>query len=214
MMSFERESKIFDDIYSGINGYSVSNAGRAEMPPEETKCLIYGEIPFGELLSVIEWPDVKRRVDGAKVFCDLGSGTGKVLIGIALACNNLEKIIGIELVKKLCDTSNAVKNKLHKVDKKVADKIKIINENFLRVDFASPAISPDVVLMHYPMHGDGAERLYLNLEEKLKAELRRGAMVISAIRKLSDLKAFPEIAPAKRIQCPFGGVTMHYHQKA
>jgi hypothetical protein len=99
------------------------------------------------------------------------------------------------------------------VDKKTAGKIRVINDIFLHVDFSSPSLSPDVIFMHYPMHGEGAERLYLNLEEKFKVELKRGAMIISAIRKLSDQKSFPEIAPAKRVQCPFGGVTMHYHQK-
>jgi hypothetical protein len=102
---------------------------------------------------------------------------------------------------------------LAKVDKKLAAKIQIINGNFLKLNFAEPSLSPDVIFMHYPMHGTGAEELYLQLEGKFIKELKSGTIIISAIRKLSNQEAFPEIISSTRVQCKYGGATMFFHKK-
>ncbi|MDR2778780.1 MAG: class I SAM-dependent methyltransferase [Puniceicoccales bacterium] len=212
-MSFEKEKKIFDDIYNGINGYNLSHNGRSAMAPEDTKFLIYGEASFAELLTIIEDSGIKNELNGLTTFCDLGSGTGMCLIGTALICPYFNRIIGVEIVPTLCESSQKSIQQLAKVNEKLAAKIQIINGNFLKLNFAEISLSPDVLFMHYPMHGGGVEDLYLQLEEKFRSELKSGTIIISAIRKLSDLKTFPEVLPSKQIQCKYGNVTIFFHKK-
>jgi hypothetical protein len=212
-MSFEKEKEIFDNIYQGINGYSISHEGRNMMDPEDKKFLIYGEVSFAELLDVIENSGIKDELKGLTTFCDLGSGTGMCLIGAALICPYFKRIIGVELVQTLYESSLESVQRLAQTNKKLAKKIKIINGNFLNLNFAKPALSPNVIFMHYPMHGTGAEELYLQLEEKFRKELKSGSIIISAIRKLSSPEAFPEILSPTHVQCKYGSVTMFFHKK-
>ncbi|MDR2432131.1 MAG: class I SAM-dependent methyltransferase [Puniceicoccales bacterium] len=212
-MSFEKKKEIFDNIYQGINGYSISHRGKSTMDPEDTKFLIYGEVSFAELLTIIEDSGIKDELRGLTTFCDLGSGTGMCLIGVALICPYFKRIIGVELVPALYESSLKSVQQLAQTNKKSANKIKIVSGNFLNLNFAKPFISPNVIFMHYPMHGTGAEKLYLQLEEKFRKELKPGSIIISAIRKLSSLEAFPEILAPAHIQCKYGAVTIFFHKK-
>ncbi|MDR1457243.1 MAG: class I SAM-dependent methyltransferase [Puniceicoccales bacterium] len=212
-MSFEKEKEIFDNIYQGVDGYSISNRGRSTMDPEDRKFLIYGEISFAELLSIIENSGIKDELKGLTTFCDLGSGTGKCLIGAALICPYFKRIIGVELVSTLYESSLESVQQLAQTKKKLASKIKITNGNFLKLDFAKPSLSPNVVLMHYPIHGTGSEELYLQLEEKFRKELKPGSIIISAIRKLSSSESFPEILSPTHVECKYGNVTIFFHKK-
>ncbi|MDR2777083.1 MAG: class I SAM-dependent methyltransferase [Puniceicoccales bacterium] len=212
-MSFEKEKEIFNNIYQGINGYSISHKGRSTMDPKDTKFLIYGEVSFAELLSIIENSGVKDGLKGLTTFCDLGSGTGMCLIGAALICPYFKHIIGVELVPTLYESSLQSIQQLAQTNKKLANKIKVVNGNFLKLNFAKPSLSPDVIFMHYPMHGTGAEELYLQLEEKLRKELKPGSIIISAIRKLSSSETFPEVLAPTHVQCKYGNVTIFFHKK-
>ncbi|MDR2777195.1 MAG: hypothetical protein LBB24_00255 [Rickettsiales bacterium] len=207
-MNLGREEGIFKTLYNNIDGHSISCKGREKMNPEDRKYLIYGEIPFLELAHIFEEPAISGDLGESKILYDLGSGTGKIVVGTALILPKLEKIIGIELVKTLFDTSNRIRRKFKLQGKKTADKIEFINGDFLDIDYSSP--SPDIIFMHYPMHN--AEKLYLKLEEKLKAELKSGAIIISCIRHLNDETAFPRIATGK-IKCTYSDVTVYYHRK-
>jgi SAM-dependent methyltransferase len=212
-MGFENEKQIFDNIYQGIDGYSISHKGRRTMDPEDRKFLIYGEASFAELLAIIENSGIKAELRGLTTFCDLGSGTGKCLIGAALICPYFKRIIGVELVSTLYESSLQSIQQLAQTNKKLAGKIKVINGNFLNLNFAKPSLSPNVIFMHYPMHGTGAEELYLQLEEKFRRELKPGSIIISAIRKLSSLESFPEILPPIHVECKYGNVTMFFQKK-
>ncbi|MDR2629139.1 MAG: class I SAM-dependent methyltransferase [Puniceicoccales bacterium] len=212
-MSFEKEKEIFDNIYQGINGYSISHKGKSMMDPEDTKFLIYGEVSFAELLVIMENSGIKDELKGLTTFCDLGSGTGMCLIGAALICPYFKRIIGVELVQTLYESSLKSVQQLAETDKKLANKIKVINGNFLKLNFAKPTLSPNVIFMHYPMHGTEAEELYLQLEEKFRKELKSGSIIISAIRKLSSSKTFPEILSPIHVQCKYGNVTIFFHKK-
>ncbi|MDR1528594.1 MAG: class I SAM-dependent methyltransferase [Puniceicoccales bacterium] len=212
-MNFEKKKEIFDNIYQGINGYSISHKGRSTMDTKDTKFLIYGEVSFTELLAIVENSGIKDKLDGLTTFCDLGSGTGMCLIGTALICPYFNRIIGVELVPALYESSLKSVQLLAQTNKKLANKIKVINGNFLKLNFTKPSLSPNVIFMHYPMHGMGAEELYLQLEEKFRKELKSGSIIISAIRKLSIPEVFPEILPPMHIQCKYGNVTIFFHQK-
>ncbi|MDR1173764.1 MAG: class I SAM-dependent methyltransferase [Puniceicoccales bacterium] len=212
-MSFEKEKEVFDKIYQGINGYSISQRGRSTMDTTDTKFLIYGEVSFAELLAIVENSGIKNQFNGLTTFCDLGSGTGKSLIGAALICPYFKRIIGVELVPTLYESSLGSVQQLAQTNKKLANKIKVINGNFLKLNFSKPALSPNVIFMHYPMHGTGVEELYLQLEEKFRKELKPGSIIISAIRKLSSPEAFPEILSPICVQCKYGNATIFFHKK-
>jgi SAM-dependent methyltransferase len=210
-MEFESEEKLFESIYDGVDGHKVSHSGRRKMSEKNVKHLIYGELPFKEVLILIHETGLADLIRDARVFCDLGSGTGKIVLEFTLLCKQLSKVIGVELVKTLHDASVEAKHKLAKADSSLADKISFLNCNFFSVDFTSPKLAPDLVFMHYPMHN--AEELYLELEEKMRGELKPGTVIVSAIRRLADLDTFKEVLPSKRLQCPYGASTMYIHQK-
>lgn len=78
--------------------------------PDST--LTYGEIDFTSLGEIFE--TLKQRFNclpSNGVFYDLGSGTGKGVIGAALL-NPFDSCIGIELLESLYNISNTMKSKL------------------------------------------------------------------------------------------------------
>jgi SAM-dependent methyltransferase len=204
--------KIFEAVYRGIDGCVLSRMGRNEMNPDDAKYLVYGEAPFEEIIAAFSNPAITDKMDEASVVCDLGSGTGRIAVALALACPNLKKIVGVELVKKLYDASVDVKNRLAKIDKDAARKIELINDNFFNVDFSPKSVDADVIFMHYPMHN--AEDMYLKLEAKLAAELKPGTIVISAIRRLVNTDIFLKIGQPRKIQCHYGNATINCYQRA
>ncbi|MDR1413337.1 MAG: class I SAM-dependent methyltransferase [Puniceicoccales bacterium] len=210
-MNIDDQKQIFEKVYEGINGSAISHRGRAEMNSDDTRHLIYGEFSFEELGRTFTQPGIEEKILSCRTFGDLGSGTGRIAIGMSLLFPHFSKIIGVELVKALSETSNLVKQKYEAIDEQGANKIKFVNDNFFNVDFSPKHLDLDVIFMHYPMVN--AEDLYLNLEDKMRKELKSGAVIVSAIRTLVDLDSFPEIAPPCKINCYYGGATMHYHKK-
>ncbi|MDR1425661.1 MAG: methyltransferase domain-containing protein [Rickettsiales bacterium] len=207
-INLKNNEEIFKNMFDdGINGHLISHRGRAQMDPKDIKYLIYGEMPFLELAHIFEEPKISDDFKRASVFYDLGSGTGKVVIGAALLLPKLKKIIGIEIVETLFDTSVQIREKFES-QTGLTNKIEFINDNFLKIDYSSP--SPDIVFMHYPMHE--AENLYLELEEKLTNELKPGTLIVSCIRDLKNTETFPLLAKTK-INCSYSGVTVYYHRK-
>ncbi|MDR1494635.1 MAG: class I SAM-dependent methyltransferase [Rickettsiales bacterium] len=207
-MNLRNEEKIFKSLYGDdVDGHRISHAGRMEVDEKDRKYLIYGELPFSEFALVFEEPAILKDVEKSKIFYDLGSGTGKILVEATLLLPGLEKIIGIELVRTLFEVSNQIKQKL-RLQMEAADKIETIHGNFLNIDYSYQP--PDIVFLHYPMHN--AEDLYMRLEEKFKNELKPGVLIVSCMRRLENLGTFTHIA-TRKIQCPYGSATVYYHRK-
>jgi hypothetical protein len=61
-MGLEKEKQIFDNIYQGIDGYSISHKGRRTMDPEDRNFLIYGDVSFADLLTIIENSGIKAEI--------------------------------------------------------------------------------------------------------------------------------------------------------
>ncbi|MDR2778008.1 MAG: class I SAM-dependent methyltransferase [Rickettsiales bacterium] len=208
-ISSKEAKEVFGKLYDNIDGHSISNRGREAMKEADRKFLIYGEMPISELEIIMKTPAIADDVKKAKVFYDLGSGTGKVVIGAALLFPTIEKVFGIEIVKTLYESSQQVKEQLSSIDRAAATRVEFINDDFFNVNFSKP-FPADIVLMHYPMKD--AEELYIRLEEKMRRELKSGAIVISSIRRLKNLKAFSEITNFA-IKCSFGDVTIYFYRK-
>ncbi|MDR2077550.1 MAG: hypothetical protein LBP39_01125, partial [Rickettsiales bacterium] len=137
-MDLSERKEIFKSLYEDVDGHNISRIGRSSVDESERKFLIYGEMPVDELIALMNIPAIANDVKEAKVFYDLGSGTGKVVIGVALMFPNIEKVFGIELVKTLYESSEQVKEKLSQLDKKAAMRANFINDNFFNVDFSNP----------------------------------------------------------------------------
>jgi SAM-dependent methyltransferase len=208
-MPLKNIEECFEDIYRDMEGYSISNAGRETLDSEVAQTLIYGETPLSELAKILTNEALKSRLRTSKVFCDLGSGTGKVVIGAAMLLPQLEKIVGIELVGTLHSASNLARERLRTYDRGLAEKIDFVNDSFFNVDFSS-RFPADIVFMQYPINGN--ENLYKKLENKLEKELKPGTIIICCIRKIENTEVFPKIAVSK-IKCSFGGETIYYHIK-
>lgn len=198
--------EFFYSLYGDVNGSSISWKARNRMSDDEIKHLIYGEIDFDGLKEVYSSPSLEPFLKNVSSFCDLGSGTGKIVIGTALLLPNLKRCVGIELLKELYDKSIEIQNFVLQNYVELSSKIEFINEDFFNVDLSKF----DMIFMHYPMKN--AEDLYLKLEEKMKRELRVGSIIITAIRKLRNRDVFPCIKK-EHVEADYGKTNIYYHVK-
>lgn len=198
--------KIFNSLYNNINGSKISWQARNKMSDEETEHLIYGEISYNSMTKIYSAPLIKKYFNTNKNFCDLGSGTGRIVFSTALLYNNLNSYCGVELLKELYDTSTSVLKNFSNINQNLSRKISFINDNFFNIDLSKF----DIIFMHYPMKN--AEDLYLQLEEKMIKELKKDTIIISAIRKLKNIDIFPLI-DKQTIEADYGETTMYYHLK-
>lgn len=151
---------IFDKLYKDIDGSAVSWMARNKLPKSEIKHLIYGEMSYDSLAEIFSDEKIKNYLPKYSNFCDLGSGTGRIVVEVSMLLDNLKNFTGIEILKELYDTSSEVLKKYLEIDEEKAKKINFINDNFFNVDLSKY----DLIFMHYPMNF--AEDLYLQLEEK------------------------------------------------
>jgi hypothetical protein len=203
--------EIFENIFAGVDGYAISQKGREKMRPEEIKNLIYGEISMSSLAELLREPSIKAVTRESNVFCDLGSGIGRIVIGATLLCPHLSRIVGIELLDTLHAASEEAKKKFATFDPKTAERITFINSDFFKEDFSPNGIDADIIFLHFPMIGPGSEDLYVKLEDKMRTELKPGSVVISAIRKLKNLAIFPVIGDPVVMKCSYGTMTIFLH---
>jgi len=83
---------LMDDVYSGVNGIQLSKEDVAKASTKGTFQKTYGEFEPEGVDALLEELNVTRQ----DVFCDLGSGTGKVVMQAFLERRPLEAI-GLEL---------------------------------------------------------------------------------------------------------------------
>ncbi|MCL4377074.1 MAG: hypothetical protein M1409_01635, partial [Actinobacteria bacterium] len=167
---------VFESVYSGVNGYTISQAARKKMAYMD-KAHTYGEVTpegFYKMLNDISAP--KKGV-----FYDLGSGTGKAVI-LSSMFGEFEKLYGVELIKDLYDAACRVENKFEETVRPILTKerqnqtIKFINGNFLEVDFQDA----DFIFTHSTCFHD---ELMLALERKF-ANLREGTKILTVTKTL------------------------------
>lgn len=199
-------NEIFDELYKDIDGMEISWEARNKLTEEETKHLIYGEMSYKSLEDIFNEKKVKNYISNCLNFCDLGSGTGRIVIGSSLILDNLKSCSGIEILKELYDTSNKIIKKYSEINEEKAKKINFINDNFFNVNLSKY----DLIFMHYPMKM--ADDLYLQLEEKMKKELKKDSVVISVIEWLKDEETFKKIA-VKTVNCDYSDTTVRYYVK-
>lgn len=118
----ERKGDEIMDTVTTEFGFELSRKERNERRLHTTT-LTYGEVHFRSFTHILsnvldqvyELPYEKKSE--FKVFYDLGSGTGRALVGAAL-CHNFQKVVGIEYLEslhnaavKVCDSYRALQQR-------------------------------------------------------------------------------------------------------
>ncbi len=204
MKTFEEIKTKYDYIFSGLNGYAISLAEKQnKINNPYIKDLIYGETPIELLYALFQMDFIKDYMNKAKVFYDLGSGIGNMVIGSYLI-GSFEKCIGIELLDSLYDISKIAKERLISADSRAKDKVHFIHNNILNVNISEA----DIILFCCP---NKDEKLRLEMEEKFKT-LKKGTIILSLIHIIQNKKDFNMLA-AKIVRSAWGETPMIFYEK-
>lgn len=202
-MDFNTAKSVFTSLYSGINGYTISQRARKKLAYTD-KAHTYGEVTpegFSGMLA-----DVEYKKGG--VFYDLGSGTGKGVI-LSAMFGDFSKIVGIEIIEELFKTS---KNILSRFDQEVRllldpvkqnSKIDFINSNFLEYDFSDA----DLIFTHSTCFYD---ELMLALERKF-SNLNKGTKVITVTKSL--ISPLFKFLKSDEYLMTWGKATVNFYEK-
>ena len=171
-MDFPAAEQIFNYLYSGVDGYAVSAAGKARLGLAD-KSLVYGEITLPTFYAILESLPL---TPAHQIFYDLGSGTGKAVFGAALL-GAFRAALGVELIGELYQTSRRLLWRFNK-------KIRLFSPSLAQaalVDFIHGDVREhdwsggDVLFLNSTCFGDEMMR---RLTEKL-ACLKPGSLVIT-----------------------------------
>lgn len=202
MINASLAEEYFNQLYSGINGYGVSNAARTAAGINEG--LLYGEIPFATWKAIVMRANPKHDA----VFFDLGSGTGRVVMQSHLLFN-FKKSIGIELLAGLHDAACDITDKfVEEIEPKIIDELgdrelHLLNESFFDVDLREA----DLILLNHPLKD---RELFLKLEQKFLDELKPGTKIITIIRALVN-PAFKSLG-SEKYTFSWGESTAHFFE--
>ena len=169
--------KAFDKLFKESDGFSLSTAARQRLGLDEN-ALTYGEITWDTILDILA---EVQYLGNRTIFYDLGSGTGKAVIGAALL-GTFERVMGIELLEELYKESKKILLDFNKHIRPLASSAR----QKTLVDFAHGDL-----FMHNWSDGDvifcqttcfNAELLN-RLEEQLH-NLKKGSLVITFSKPL------------------------------
>ena len=160
MPSLDSIQDTLDTLYSGVNGYGLSQADRVGERREQ-KSLTYGEMllePFSRVLAAV-------KPAPGEVFYDLGSGTGKVVL-MANMLAPFAKTVGIEFLPKLHDQASAIVDRYaQEIKPSLPDataEIAVRQGDMLTEDLTDA----DVIFVHSTCMG---EELIAGLAERVRA---------------------------------------------
>lgn len=202
MIDSNLAEQYFNQLYSDIDGYEVSNSARASA--RITEGLLYGEIPFATWKSIVMRANPKHDA----IFFDLGSGTGRVVMQSHLLFN-FKKSIGIELLPGLHDQACEVTDKFVEeieplIRNELGDReLHLFNESFFDVDLSEA----DLILLNHPIKD---RDLFLKLEQKFLNELKPGTKIITIIRALANPK-FKQLG-SEKYTFSWGESTTHFFE--
>jgi SAM-dependent methyltransferase len=169
----QEASSIINDICAEVNGYSIGNEER-EMIEKGGGNPTYGEITFDAVEELIK--EFKEYLTAKNTFFDLGSGTGKVCVQVAL--RTPAKAIGVELSPTRCQAAENIKQEL--VKQKIlndTNKLQFFEQNILDADLSNAAV---IFLCSTCF----SEELMLKLSDKI-AQLPKPVIVLT-LKELPD----------------------------
>ena len=193
---------IFNQLYSGVDGYRLSAAGKTRLAAED-KSLTYGEVSLESMVTIL----ATVEPSAGHIFYDLGAGTGKAVLLAALLPPFWE-VRGIEILDELYEKSQEVLERFetgvrpHLPEEQIG-KIHFIKGDILHHDFSDG----DVVLAQTTCF---PENLMLDLEEKLE-KLKPGSKVITLSQSLRS--PLFEMTHSGKCRMGWGEATVFVHRK-
>ncbi|MBL6665144.1 MAG: methyltransferase [Rickettsiales bacterium] len=189
--------EIFASLYGNIDGYEISKQARKDSKINTEKFL-YGELPLETCKDILEFANPKKGL-----FCDLGSGTGRVVLAMQLL-GNFKKSAGVEILEGLHNQSTKIHNFLKENYPQLAKHISFHNNDI----FKTKLHNVDFILMNHPFK-DG--EIFHKLEEKFLNELKPGTKIVTIIRALKD-PSFKKIA-TKTLKFSWGDSSVHFFER-
>ena len=202
-MDFNVAKSIFESLYSGVDGYNISSKARKNLP-YASKAHTYGEVTPEGFYKILR--DAKAKSKG--VFYDLGSGTGKAII-LASLFRNFSKLVGIEILKDLYQTSVNILNRFDPEVRPILpierqkQVIEFTNADFIEYDLTDS----DLVFAHSTYFYD---ELMIALEEKC-ATLKEGTKILLVTKTFQS----PLFRLIKSGEYPmtWGKATVNFYEK-
>ncbi len=150
----------------------------------ENKNFIYGEITFSALIQIIK---AINDIDNMfltkkdKIFLDIGSGTGKVVIGFYFF-SIFKKLIGVEIMENLYFKSELIKEKVQNLEEnKVIDEI-----NFFNCDIFDYNITDvDVIFANSTCWSN---EFLIRLRNKFNNEGKKGLIIINTDQNIFNIE--------------------------
>lgn len=203
--TYEQIKPIYEKIFLGLNGYSISLLEKEERQKNEKifSSILYGEVSFELLYAIYVLHPVNEYTGKAKVFYDLGSGIGNAVISSYLT-GMFDKCVGVEVLDSLYNTSLEAKKRLVQIDQKAEKKVEFIHDNILNVDFSDA----DIVLFCCPTKD---ENLRTEMENNFKS-LKSGSIIISLIHKFENENNF-ELLNAKLVRVAWGETPLMIYRR-
>jgi len=162
-MAIDNSKEIFDFLYKNIDGRAISLAAKTKLTSWYMGH-IYGEVTYRGFLRILALVKPNKN----EVFYDLGSGTGKAVL-LAAMLTDFSKVVGVELLKDLYDTSLQIANDY----KKFIGQDNISPVNFIHGDFKETDFSDaDVIFMNATCWKYDFDLLFLRKLEQLKKGTR------------------------------------------
>lgn len=125
------------ELYQGISGFISYQPGEKEKHAEDKVFLTYGEILFAGVNQIIDYIDITEE----DVFCDFGSGIGKVPLQFFLKTPVI-KSLGIEFSEARHQFAEKVYESFRKEFQEIfaGRELKSIQGNFLEIDISDVTI--------------------------------------------------------------------------
>lgn len=183
---------------------------------------IYGEVNFRAISYILLYLTHVHKLDEKGYFYDLGSGTGRAVIGAALS-TYFSKYIGIEYLDSLYNTSIIIKNKFekdfenyYKDNKDILPKynngnnmpdIEFIHGDFLKIDLSNASF----IFINSTTFSD---KLLGDLAQKFNEDCKSGTIVVNTTMELSKLdKNKWEFLPYFRRYMSWGIATINVYKR-
>ena len=205
---FQNLEKYFNKFYPEEILEKAKKDAKAESESRKfiKENFIYGEVNFRSISYILLY---LKHVYGIKegYFFDLGSGTGRAIIGAALTYP-FTKYIGIELLNTLYNASIEIKKLFDKesTENKKPD-IEFINGDFLKQDLSKAS----VIFINSTTFSD---KLLEDLAIKFNDECESGCLVVNTTMELSKLdKNKWEFLPYFRRYMSWGIATVNVYKR-
>ena len=204
MIAFEDIKPVYDRIFDGVNGYSVSlQEKQQKIKQKYIENLIYGEIPFELLYALFVFEPIKDIMNSRRIFYDIGSGIGNAITGSYLI-GNFEKCIGIEILDSLYNISKMVESRVKNIYPMVDFEIQFKHGNMLDFDISDG----DIILFCCPNKDD---KIRFKMEEKFLT-LKSNSVIISLIHSFNNKTDFSLIT-SRMVKSTWGETPMAIYKK-